>query len=54
MTRFVMRLDDACEGHDVERWDRMEQVLDRYGVKPLVGVIPCCEGLLLEIREVCG
>ena len=38
-----MRLDDACEKRDIEKWNRMEELLDRYGVKPLVGVIPHCE-----------
>lgn len=43
MPKYIMRLDDACEMRDVEKWDRMEELLDRYGVKPLVGVIPHCE-----------
>ncbi len=43
MGKFIMRLDDACEKRDIARWDAVEALLDRYGVKPLVGVIPCCE-----------
>ena len=27
----------------VAKWDRMETLLDRYGVKPLVGIIPDCK-----------
>ena len=38
-----MRLDDACEKRDIARWDAVEVLLDRYGIKPLVGVIPHCE-----------
>lgn len=40
---ILIRLDDACEYMDVEKWGRMEALLDKYGVKPLVGVIPSCE-----------
>lgn len=43
MAKYIMRLDDACEKRDVEKWNRMEELLDRYEVKPLVGVIPHCE-----------
>jgi predicted deacetylase len=38
-----MRLDDACEKRDVEKWDRMESILDKYRIRPLVGIIPHCE-----------
>lgn len=38
-----MRLDDASEHMDVEKWSRMEQILDRFEIKPLVGVIPDCK-----------
>lgn len=43
MSKYIMRLDDACEKRDVAKWNRMEELLDRYEVKPLVGVIPHCE-----------
>lgn len=42
MTRYLMRLDDASPKRDVTKWDRMETLLDKYGVKPLVGIIPDC------------
>lgn len=35
-----MRLDDASEYMDVEKWQRMEDLLDKYHIKPIVGVIP--------------
>ena len=38
--RYLIRLDDACETMDRRRWDRVEQVLDNHGVKPIVAVIP--------------
>ena len=37
---YLIRLDDACPTMNHARWGRMESILDRYGVKPMVGVIP--------------
>ena len=37
---YMIRLDDASEYMNIERWDRMERLLDENGIKPLVGVIP--------------
>ena len=39
-TKYLIRLDDACPTMDARKWQRMEDILDRYGVKPLVGIIP--------------
>ena len=41
--QYLIRLDDACEKMDVQRWRRMEDLLDKYSVKPMVGIIPHCE-----------
>lgn len=40
MSQSLLRLDDASDFMDVEKWQRMENLLDRYGIKPLVGIIP--------------
>ena len=40
MSQYIMRLDDASEYMDVEKWQRMEDLLDKYHIKPIVGVIP--------------
>lgn len=40
MNQYLIRLDDACPTMDRAKWDRMESILDKYDVKPLVGVIP--------------
>lgn len=37
---YLIRLDDACPTMDARKWQRMEDMLDAYGVKPMVGVIP--------------
>ncbi len=40
MSQYLLRLDDASDFMDVEKWKRMEDLLDQYKIKPLVGVIP--------------
>ena len=40
MKKYLIRLDDACPTMDAAKWQRMEDMLDRYGVRPMVGVIP--------------
>lgn len=40
MNKYLIRLDDACPQMDHAKWKRMEDMLDKYGVKPLVGIIP--------------
>lgn len=38
--KYLIRLDDACPTMDRAKWGRIEALLDQYGVKPMVGVIP--------------
>ena len=38
--QYLIRLDDACPTMNHSKWKRMEGILERYGIKPLVGVIP--------------
>lgn len=40
MLKFIIRLDDACPNMDKEKWDRIEKILDKYNIKPIVGIIP--------------
>lgn len=40
MSQYILRLDDASEYWDREKWRRMEALLDEYGIRPLVGIIP--------------
>lgn len=40
MTEYIMRLDDASDYMDIEKWNRMECLLDKYNVKPIFGIIP--------------
>lgn len=38
--KYLIRLDDACPTMDRVKWQRMFDLLDRYGVRPMVGIIP--------------
>jgi predicted deacetylase len=38
--QYIIRLDDACPSMDQKKWARMEEILDKYHIKPIVGVIP--------------
>lgn len=49
MARYLIRLDDACETQSREKWQKMEKLLDKYKIKPLVGVIPFNEDNDLKI-----
>ena len=40
MLSYIIRLDDACLNMNHERWNQVEEVLDRYNIKPIVGIIP--------------
>lgn len=46
--KFILRLDDACERMDVRNWSRIENLLDKYSICPLVGVIPHCEDPMMN------
>ncbi|MBU1667658.1 DUF2334 domain-containing protein [bacterium] len=38
--KYIIRLDDACQTMDHAKWLRMENLLDKYAIKPMVAVIP--------------
>ena len=38
--KYLIRLDDACPTMDSQKWSRMEKILDKYGIKPMAGIIP--------------
>lgn len=40
MLKFIVRLDDACPSMDDKKWLRVEQLLNKYQIKPIVGIIP--------------
>ncbi len=40
MSKYILRLDDASDYMDTQKWQRMEDLLEQHGIKPLVGIIP--------------
>ena len=47
---YIIRLDDACPTMDREKWLRVEKLLDKYKIKPIVAVIPSNEDPLLMLN----
>lgn len=44
---YLIRLDDACPHSNVEKWARMESLLNGHGIKPIVAIIPECHDRML-------
>lgn len=49
--KLYIRLDDACERMNIENWNRIEILFDKYNIKPLVGIIPHCEDSFMNEYE---
>jgi len=49
--KYILRLDDACPTMDSEKWQRIEEICDKYHIKPIVAVIPNNEDKSMEIDE---
>lgn len=37
---YIMRLDDVSQHMDLNKWLKMEILLDKYNIKPIYGIIP--------------
>lgn len=48
--KFLIRLDDACPTMDRAKWNTIFQILDKYSLKPMIGVIPNNEDMTLYIN----
>ncbi|MBQ3797083.1 MAG: DUF2334 domain-containing protein [Butyrivibrio sp.] len=48
--KYLLRFDDICPTMDWNQWNRAVELLDRYGIKPLIGVIPSCADPKLNIN----
>lgn len=40
MLNYIIRLDDACPNMNHKKWKEVEELLDKYNIKPIVGIIP--------------
>lgn len=43
MRKIVIRIDDICPKMNLEKMNRFEAILDKYGICPLIGVVPDCK-----------
>lgn len=50
MKRVLIRFDDICPTMDFYQWGRAVELLDKYAVKPLIGVVPECKDPELMIE----
>lgn len=48
MSKYIIRLDDATIRMDILKWEKMEKLLDKYNIKPLVGIIPDCKDPMMR------
>lgn len=37
--KYLVRLDDACPTMYSDRWQKIEEILDKHKIKPMVGII---------------
>lgn len=40
MKQYLIRLDDASEYMDLEKWYKIERLLDEFSIRPIFGIIP--------------
>lgn len=38
--KYIIRLDDACDTSNLAKWNKIEEILDNFGISPIVAVIP--------------
>lgn len=51
MLAYIVRLDDATPKMNKAGWKKIEDLLDRYEIKPIVGIIPDCKDVLFTWDE---
>lgn len=49
INKYLIRLDDACPTMDHAKWRRILEMLDSYGIRPMIGVIPHNEDPMQKI-----
>ena len=48
MAEYLLRFDDFCPTMNHEKWKQLADLLDHYGIKPIVAVVPDNEDYSLE------
>lgn len=49
--KIAVRLDDITPGMDWKKFLEFKEILDRYGIKPLIGVVPDNKDSMLSVEE---
>ncbi len=49
--RYILRLDGACSTMDKKKWDRIENICDKFNIKPIIEVIPYNEDESMKIDK---
>tara|TARA_Y100000589_G_scaffold329778_1_gene377439 strand:+ start:28039 stop:28872 length:834 start_codon:yes stop_codon:yes gene_type:complete len=50
-SKYIIRLDDACETMNLNKWKKLEYILDELNIKPIIAVIPRNEDHTLFIDK---
>lgn len=50
-SKILIRFDDICPTMNFDQFQIAEKLMDKYGIKPLIGVIPDCKDKDLLISE---
>ena len=51
MLAYIIRLDDAPPKMNPHGWEKMERLLDKYNIRPIVGIIPDNKDVLFTWEE---
>ena len=51
MIKMAVRLDDITPDMDWERFLACKEILDRHGIRPLIGVVPDNRDDLLKVKS---
>ena len=49
--QYLIRFDDLCPTMLSDRWERFLSIVARYGVQPILGVIPDNQDPALRLQE---
>ena len=49
--KFIIRFDDITPQMSWEKFNSIESVLDKYNIRPIVGVVPNCRDESLNVSS---
>jgi len=49
--QYLLRIDDLCPTHDRERWQRFKPLLEEFGIKPILAIVPENADPALNVSE---